>query len=107
MNLDNINIYSKTNTGIVKMLGEFVKQARLNRNISQEELAVKAGLNRSTIYYFEKGQKGNLDTFVRVLRALDKLHLFEQFQPHRNISPIAIVKNEGKMPQRVSKNRGR
>jgi hypothetical protein len=40
---------------------------------------------------------------VRLLRALDKLHLFEQFEPQRNISPIAILKMESKMPKRVSK----
>lgn len=105
MNNDNINIYALNITGILKIVGEFVRQTRINKNITQEDLAQAAGVNRSTIHYFERGEKGNLETLVRLLRALDKLEIFEQFLPVKNISPLTIIKQENKKPKRASKKR--
>lgn len=97
---DNTNIYSLTNAGIFKMIGEYVKKTRLSKNWSQAELAERAGLNRSTISLFESGEKGNIETFVRLIRALDKLQIFEQFESRFNIDPLANIERENKERQR-------
>jgi transcriptional regulator with XRE-family HTH domain len=105
MNNDNNNIYAMNNTGIIRMVGDFIRQTRINRNMTQEDLAQAAGVNRSTIHYMERGEKGNIETLVRLLRALDQLELFEQFLPVTNISPIAFIKQQVKAPVRASKKR--
>lgn len=103
MNIDNSNLYAMNNTGIIRMIGDFIRQTRINKNMTQEDLAKKAGVNRSTIHYMERGEKGNIETLVRLIRALDKLQLFENFQPVTNISPLAIIEQESKKPARASK----
>lgn len=38
-------------------IGEIVKKQRMNKKISQEELAEKVGVTRKTIYQWEKGEQ--------------------------------------------------
>lgn len=103
MNNDNNNMRASNNTAIIQTIGAFIKQTRIRQNITQEELAAMAGVNRTTLYYFEKGQKGTLDSFVRLLRALDKLDLLESFLPSNNISPLAMIKMQERIPKRVGR----
>lgn len=96
MNNDNANVYGLSNAGIFKMIGDFVKQTRINKHLTQAELATKAGLNRTTISLFEAGEKGNIETLIRIMRALEKLQFFEQLDPRFNIDPLANIDLEKK-----------
>lgn len=49
-------------------IGDRIKQARVSAGASRAELADAAGLNRTAIYYLEKGQRTNPTT--RTLQAL-------------------------------------
>jgi hypothetical protein len=40
---------------------------------------------------------------VRLLRALDKLDLLESFLPSNNISPLAMIKMQERIPKRVGR----
>lgn len=57
-----------------KTLGERVKQARLEKNWSQVELAAAAGLSNAAISELERDitEKPKMDTLLRVCRALGK-----------------------------------
>lgn len=97
MDLKNMSIYAITHE-----LGERIRQARLNRNLTQAELADKTGLSIKAIVNTEKG-KSKLDTFVAVLVALDIAEQLNLFLPVQEISPIQLAKLKGKKRQRASK----
>lgn len=54
----------------LKDLGYSIQRARLRRNISQDELAVRTGMSRTTVVRLEKGEPGvSIGTLCKVLAA--------------------------------------
>jgi transcriptional regulator with XRE-family HTH domain len=54
-----------------KKIAEKIRRIRKDRNISQEELALKAGLNRAYVGYIERGErKPSVDTLAKLAKAL-------------------------------------
>ena len=76
------NWYNLSDIAIASQLGRFLRKIRLEQKLTQENLAVKAGLSRSAIYEMENGKCAtSLITIVQVLRALEYLHLFDTWKP--------------------------
>jgi putative transcriptional regulator len=95
--------YSMSDMAILKDLSEFIKQLRLKKNYTQSSLAEKAGIHRITLSEFEHGTRSvSLTTFIHLLRALNELELLDAFKPRPTISPLQMVKLEGKKRQRAS-----
>lgn len=82
-------------------LGERLKQARLNQNITQTDVAERAGITRALVINAEKG-KAQLETFVAILQALGLTAQLDLFLPPQPISPIQLLKLQGKQRQRAS-----
>lgn len=61
-----------TKTSVVhQKIAEKVRKIRKERNISQEELAFKAGLNRAYVGYIERGErKPSVETLAKLAKAL-------------------------------------
>lgn len=91
---------------IISTIGEFVKYHRLEQDITQQELADKAGINRTTLWELESGNRVNLITLIQVLRILNKLHVFEEFKVSQRISPIKLAEIEMKKRQRARSKKG-
>ena len=91
---------------IAKELGNRLKQARLNANLTQAEVASRAGLNRRTILNAEKGNV-QLKNLVAILDAMDRVDSLNMFLPVQEISPIQLAKLKGQERQRASKSRKR
>lgn len=54
------------------MVGKQVRQLRLQRCLTQEQLAERAGISTSFLGHIERGsRKLSLDSFCRIARALD------------------------------------
>jgi transcriptional regulator with XRE-family HTH domain len=87
---------------IVKEICSSIKQMRLNKNISQQELALRSGINRLTIIHLESGRAITLLTLVQVLRALDKLDVFNLFIEEPEISPMKLLKLQEKQRRKAS-----
>lgn len=85
---------------ISQELGSRLKQARLNLNITQQEVADRAGLERKAIVNAEKGQTTliNLVSILMVLGLTEKLDLFI---PQVLVSPVQLLKLEGKKRRRA------
>ena len=77
---------------IVKEICSSIRQMRLNKNITQEELAERAGVNRTTISKMEAGRAATLLTLVQVIRAMDRLDVFNLFMEEPEISPMQLLK---------------
>ena len=91
---------------IAEQLGERLKQARLNANLTQVEVASRTGLNRRTILNAEKGNV-QLKNLVAILLSLGMLEQINMFLPVQEISPLQLAKLEGKKRQRASRSQKR
>lgn len=82
----------RTDDGILDAIGQSIKEHRLERNLSQAQVAAAAGISRSTLSLLERGEDVRLSTFIQVLRVLDLLHLWDHFQYREQLSPLAIAR---------------
>ncbi len=58
-------------TIVSKKIGKSIKRIRESKNITQEQLALNAGLNRAYIGYIERGERNpSTDTIVKIAKAL-------------------------------------
>ena len=83
-------------------LGARIARCRLNQNMTQQALAIEAGVSTPTIQRLEQGHSTQLANFIRILRALDMLEQFDSLIPEPNISPIQQLKMSGNIRQRAS-----
>jgi len=89
------------------LLGSRVQRERLNRNLSQAELAEHAGLGVRTIRYLEAGRQTTVETLIRVLRALGKLEALDALLPEPGLSPLQLAKLKGRERRRAGKRRNK
>lgn len=87
---------------IAALLGQRLKQARLNANWSQIELAEKAGLSRTAVTNAEQG-KVHLESFIALLQALSLTENLDVFLPAQQVSPLQLVELSGKRRQRAGR----
>lgn len=90
-----------TPSEITQILGERLKKRRLIQNLTQTELANKAGVGVSTIARIESGQSGTLDNVVRIAIGLGMINEFAELfnLPPENIK--AVIEQEN-LRQRAS-----
>lgn len=90
-----------TAAAIAQEIGERLKQARLNQDLTQSEVADLAGVGRKTVLNAEKG-KVQLDIMLAILMALDLTEQIDLFLPKQEVSPLQLAKLRGKKRQRAS-----
>lgn len=88
-------------SAIAEELGERLKQARLNQNLTQAEVAESVGVSRRQVMNAEKG-KAQLEVFVAILAALNLTSHLELFLPKQQISPLQLARLQGRQRQRAS-----
>lgn len=86
----------------MEMIGERIQKERLNQNLTQRELAARAGIGVRTVRSLEAGQKPTLETLIRALRALGRLANLETFLPEPGPSPLQLAKLQGRERQRAT-----
>ncbi len=92
----------KTTAIWTEELGERLKQARLNLDLTQTEVAHRAHITRKTVIQAEKG-KVQLEQFIAILQALNLSDQLNLLLPPQPISPLQLAKLQGKKRQRASK----
>lgn len=106
--MDNNSEFDLDDASFEGVIGERMKRHRLNLNLSQSELSKEAGVARRTITSVENGQGGTLSTFIRLLRAMDKMSLLQDFLAEPDLSPDQERKaKRGKLQQRKYSSRPR
>ncbi|OGH11801.1 MAG: hypothetical protein A2857_04910 [Candidatus Levybacteria bacterium RIFCSPHIGHO2_01_FULL_36_15] len=67
-------------TAVSKKLGKRVNLLRIKKGMTQEELALEAGLNRAYIGYIERGERNpSTETVAKIAKVL-KVSLNELFK---------------------------
>lgn len=87
---------------ILVQLGERLARHRLDRNLTQAELAKEAGVSKRTVIRLEAGESTQLTNLIRILRALRLLDNFDAFLPPPAPSPLDQLKAEKKRRKRAS-----
>ncbi|WP_159567378.1 helix-turn-helix domain-containing protein [Budvicia diplopodorum] len=86
---------------IAEEVGERLKQARLNANLTQIEVANLSGVSRKVVMGAEKG-KVQLEYLVAIMMALNLADNIDKFLPKQDISPLQLAKLQAKKRQRAS-----
>ena len=92
-----------SDAAILSKIGAYIKDLRLNKNLSQAQLAEEAGLNRWTISKIENGESMTLSTLIQILRVLDSMHLLEGFEVVNTISPLEYAKLQKSQKRRAGR----
>ena len=82
-------------------LGNRLRVARLNADLTQKQLAVRAGVSIKAVVNSEKG-KANIESFVAILLALNLVEQLNLFLPKPVISPLQLAKAQGNARKRAS-----
>lgn len=99
-----MNIDQLTAHAIASELGDRIKTARLNANLTQKALANKAGLSLKAITNGEKG-KSTLESMIAILIALDLTEQLHSFIPKQELSPVQLMELQGKERKRATSER--
>ncbi len=92
-----------TDDSILSELGGRLARIRLERNLTQAQLAEQAGVSKRTVERMESGSVATqLSGFIRLCRVLDIVDRLEMLVPEPVPSPVEQLKLRGRMRQRAS-----
>ena len=88
---------------ILKEIGERLARTRLDRNLTQAQLAGMAGISKRTLERLESGGSATqLTSFIRACRSLGLLERLDLFLPTPKVSPLEQLKLQGRKRERAS-----
>jgi transcriptional regulator with XRE-family HTH domain len=96
---------NRTTEEIEADFGRQIRSLRLRKNVTQIELAQRAGVALGALKNLELGKGATLKTLIRVLRALDRLQWLETIAPVVSISPLQMIKANRPARRRASPKR--
>ncbi|RRJ97182.1 XRE family transcriptional regulator [Opitutaceae bacterium TAV4] len=97
-----------TDDAILTELGARFTHARLERNLTQAQLAEQAGVAKRTVERLEAGAVGTqLSGIIRIGRVLGILERLDALIPEPTISPLEQLKLRGRRRQRATGTRTR
>ena len=92
-----------TDVAVLAELGGRLTRVRLEKNLTQAQLAEQAGVSKRTVQRLESGDVSpQLSGFIRVCRVLDLIERFDLLVPEPVASPVEQLKLGGKRRKRAS-----
>jgi transcriptional regulator with XRE-family HTH domain len=92
-----------TDAAVLTEIGQRLARLRLEKNLTQVQLAEQAGVSKSTVQRLESGDVSpQLSGFIRVCRVLDLMERFDLLVPEPVPSPVEQLKLGGKRRKRAS-----
>lgn len=76
------------------LIGEKLKAFRLDRNLTQEEVAARADLRVAVLQRLENGTPVKLGAFLRVVKALGLEDWFDTLAPVPAINPLHMIDDQ-------------
>ncbi len=95
-----------TTKEILREVGARLRGFRLQQNVTQAELADRAGVGHATVKRAEAGESVRLDTIVKILRALGRVEALDSFLPEPLVSPIRLAEQREQKRQRARRGLG-
>ncbi len=97
-----VDFSAASSEALIKALCKRLDEIRLSRNISQAELAAEAGVSRSTLTRLADGKPISLDSFLRIMQALQLADHLAALLPDPAVRPVERVRLEGAERRRAS-----
>ncbi len=85
-------------------LGIQLRALRLRQGLDQIQLSQRAGVALNAVKHLESGKGATLSSFIKVLRALDRMDWLRALAPSVSISPLQMLKT--KQPRQRASRRG-
>jgi hypothetical protein len=82
------------------LLGDQLQALRQSKDLKQITTAEKAGISEKALRNLEAGRGSTVESFLRVLKALDSLEGLELLAPKPSVRPLALLRSS-KARQRV------
>jgi transcriptional regulator with XRE-family HTH domain len=86
---------------VLEEIGRRLARTRLERNLSQEQLAGESGVSKATIERLEAGAPIKSTSLIRVLRSLGRLDALDRLLPEPLPSPVERLRLQGRRRQRA------
>src|SRR5690625_1838547 len=99
------DISQLSDTAIPERLGQRLAHYRLNRNLTQEQIALEAGVSRRSVSKLENGHVVDTRILIRILRALGLISQLDTLAPEQEASPITLLEARSKERLRASGSR--
>jgi transcriptional regulator with XRE-family HTH domain len=90
-----------TDHAVQAEIGSRLARLRLERNITQEQLALDAGVTRRVVANLEAGATVRTTSLIRVLRVLDLLDRLDTAVPEPQPSPLKLLELQGRQRRRA------
>src|SRR5271170_7008163 len=90
---------------VLTELGRRAQRARLDRNLTQAQLAAAAGVSLRTIERFESAGSAQLNSVVRILRALNLSERLDRLLPEDSPRPLEELERRAEGRKRASRSR--
>jgi transcriptional regulator with XRE-family HTH domain len=90
---------------LLQELGRRLVQLRIELNLTQAELAKRAGVGKRTLERLEAGEATQTRTLFRIFRELDLLGKIEMVLPEPTARPSHTIKEADALPKRVTRKR--
>jgi putative transcriptional regulator len=101
MHLDEI----MTDAAVLAELGRRLERHRLERNLTQAELASEAGVGQATVQRAERGESVQMTSMIKLLRALELLAGLDFAIPESIDLPVAQLEREQRKRRRRARGR--
>lgn len=87
---------------ILTEIGARITRRRLDRQLTQAELAEQAGVAKRTVERIEAGASAQMSSMIRIYRVLGLLSNLDKLIPESVPSPMDLLKRKGKIRQRAT-----
>lgn len=95
-----------TTSEVLREIGSRLRGFRLQQNVTQADLAQRAGVGHATVKRAEAGENTRLETVVKILRALGRVEALEGFLPPPLVSPIRLAEEQDRTRRRARRSDG-
>lgn len=96
-----------TDDAILAEIGARISARRIDLQLTQADVAERAGIAKRTLERMEAGHSSQLSSLIRVLRVLDAMPGLENLIPESGPRPMDLLQRKGKVRRRASGKRGR
>jgi transcriptional regulator with XRE-family HTH domain len=94
-----------TDAAVLAELGRRLERHRLERNLTQAEMAVEAGIGQATVQRAERGRSVQMTSMIKLLRTLGLLAGLDLAVPESIDLPIAQLEREQRKIRRRARGR--
>ncbi len=98
---DSVAYFMQSSGSILRGLGQRIRQRRIAADLTQSDLAKRAGVSRTTVTRIERGQNIGVDALVGIAVALDAGQEFASLFPDRDVRSLDEIIAAQRRPRRV------